>query len=370
MSARPAGGRRGRLEDALRSAWRGERPVLSAFLVPAGWLYAAGAGVNRGLYRLGWRKAHRAVAPVISVGNLVVGGAGKTPVTLELARRLLAAGRRVAVLSRGYGRRSDQPVVVVSDGSAVRASVEEGGDEPVWLAHRLPGLRVVVAAERFRAADVALELGADLLLLDDGFSHRALARDAEVVVVDAQVGLGNGRPLPAGPLREPPAAAAGASLLWLTRCEDAAVPPPLALEGLPLVRSRYLAGALVDPALRPAGVPGDLAGKRVLAVCGIARPESFERTLDGLGAVVRNLAAFPDHHRFTAQEAEALAREADAERCEYVITTEKDILRLPTEGALAGRVRALRMETSVLAPRASLEALLSRFAPVSAGEAA
>ncbi len=151
---------------------------------------------------------------MVSVGNLAVGGAGKTPVALAIAGRLLAAGRRPAVLSRGYGAtRTDDRVV--ADGDRVLLDAAEGGDEPVLLARRLPGLRVLCGPDRARLAVRAIALGADVLLLDDGFQHRRLRRDLDVVVLDASNAWGNGHCLPAGPNREPRSALGRAGLVWL-----------------------------------------------------------------------------------------------------------------------------------------------------------
>lgn len=352
---------RTRIERGLWRIWRGDAPVLSLLLLPFSLLFRLVVALRGALYAVGLFRTHRPPVPVVSIGNLVVGGTGKTPVTLEVARRLQKAGRRVAILSRGHGRRSKRELVIVSDGEAVRATPEEGGDEPVWLAHRLPGVRVVVAAKRAVAADQALELGADVLVLDDGFSHRALARDVDVLVVDESFGLGNGRLLPAGPLREPPAASSRAALVWLTRCELPDARPPPELSSLPVVRSAYEPDQLLDVSLRPVGIAEDLRDVRVLALCGIARPESFEATLRSLGANVRGFEAFPDHHDFTTEELERVARHADSQRCVWVVTTEKDAARLPAEGPLAGRIRVLGMRVRMLGSQEPLDRLLGRF---------
>jgi len=350
------------MEAFLRRAWRGEGGAAALLLIPLGWIWRAAAAIRRAMYASFLLRTHRAPAPVISVGNLVVGGAGKTPATLEIARRLLAAGRRPAVLSRGWGRVPGARVVVVSDGETVGATAQEGGDEPLWFARRLPGLIVVVAARRVDSARTAVELGADVLLLDDGLSHLALRRDADVVVVDSELGLGNGRMLPAGPLREPPSVAREAALLWLTRCEGASQAPPPGLGALPAVRSSFEPAELCDLKLRPAEGVETLQDARVIAVCGIARPESFERSLREAGANVRALAAYPDHHRFSAQDVLEAEQRAARERCALIVTTEKDAMRLALLPC-SGPWRALRMEVRLLGSTEALDGLLRRFAP-------
>lgn len=352
---------RARIEASLRACWRGESPWLGAALRPLSWAYRSGVAVDKALHAVGVLPTSRLNVPVLSVGNLVVGGAGKTPVTLEIARRLLDSGRRVAVLSRGYGRESTARVVIVSDGDVVRVSAREGGDEPVWLARRLPGLIVVVASKRAEAAEVALELGADLMLLDDGFSHRALARDADVLVVDDELRLGNRQLLPAGPLREPVSAARRASLLWLTRWRGTDDPLPAGLDSLPLVRSTYEPDALVDLDLRPLRPLRDLVGRDVAALCGIARPESFQHTLEAAGAKVVSLVAFSDHHAFTPQDVERIQQESALHPDALVVTTEKDAMRLsplmPPDA-----VAALRMSVRMAGDDTPLRDLLRPYA--------
>ena len=212
--------------SALEQAWWTDRPAgwqraLLAALWPAE-LAFAGAARLRGLaYDRRWLEVATAPAPVISVGNVAVGGAGKTPVTHAIATRLAARGRRVAILSRGYGAvRSD--VRVVADGERVLLEAEAGGDEPVLLARRLPGVRALCGPRRAELASLATgALGADTLLLDDGFQHRALARDLDVVVLDAANPFGNGHLLPVGPNREPRRALGRAGLVWLSRADQA-----------------------------------------------------------------------------------------------------------------------------------------------------
>ncbi len=188
-------------------------------------LFRAGAAVRGALYDAAILPAARAGVPVVSVGNLAVGGAGKTPVALAIAALLLDAGRSPAVLSRGYGAtRTDDRVV--SDGERLLLDAASGGDEPVLLARRLPRLRVLCGPDRARLAGRAVAMGADVLLLDDGFQHRRLARDLDVVVVDASNPWGNGHCLPFGPNREPRSALRRAGLVWLTHADRA---PPEAL---------------------------------------------------------------------------------------------------------------------------------------------
>lgn len=358
------------MTSLLEAIWWSERPGAAAIaLAPplrlAAALFRAGAALRGALYDAGVLRAARAGVPVVSIGNLAVGGAGKTPAALAVAHRLLARGRRVAILSRGYGATRSDPRVV-SDGARVLLPADQGGDEPVLVARRLPGTPVLCGPRRAALAARAVgELGTDVLLLDDGFQHRALARDLDVVVLDAANPFGNGRLLPAGPNREPRAALRRAGLVWLSRADQADAARLEALRALAReatgrapVESRHAPVGLVDAALAPAGGLDLLRDRRVLLLAGIARPGGFRRTLAALGAEIAAEAVFPDHHRFTGAELAEALRAADAARCELVVTTEKDAVRLPAAAAADPRVRAVRIDAAVVAGGEALDAAL------------
>jgi tetraacyldisaccharide 4'-kinase len=354
------------LVDAI---WWSPAPGAARLLLPpllaAEAAFRAGAAVRAALYDRGLLRAVRAAAPVISIGNLAVGGVGKTPAAIAVARRLLARGRRVAVLSRGYGAtRTDARVV--SDGERLLLGAGEGGDEPVLIARRLAGVRVLCGPRRADLARTAVEaLGANALVLDDGFQHRALARDLDVVVLDAASPFGNGRLLPAGPNREPRSALRRAGLVWLSRSDRAA---PGALDALRAlardatgrapVESRHAPVDVVDGTLTRSLGPGALRGRRVLLLAAVARPAGVRATVEALGAEVAGEAIFPDHHRFAAGELDAAFRAAEASRCDAVVTTEKDAVRI--EGARAGdpRLCAVRIEAEVVRGGDVLDAAL------------
>jgi tetraacyldisaccharide 4'-kinase len=331
-----------------------EDRLLSAPLVLAEGIFRAAAAARGALYDAGLLHAVRVGVPVISVGNLAVGGAGKTPVALAIAGRLVDLGRRPALLSRGYGAtRSDDRVV--SDGERLLLDAAGGGDEPVQVARRIPGLRVLCGADRARLAPRAVALGANVLLLDDGFQHRRLARDLDVVVLDASNPWGNGHCLPAGPNREPRSALGRAGLVWLTH-SDRATPPALEelralaarTTGRAPVESRHAPRDLADGLLERTFPLSHLAGRRVGLLSGVARPGSVQRTVESLGASLAASFAFPDHHRFTEGEvAEALVGSARA-GAELLVTTEKDAVRLPAGVAGDPRIRVVRIDVEVL----------------------
>lgn len=307
-----------------------------ALLSPAtalAWGYGAGVRLRGALYDAGLLRGERVEGlRVISVGNLNVGGTGKTPAVLYLAERLLRAGRKVGILTRGYGRSAKAPLTFT--GVEPLPTVEEAGDEPLLLARRCPQARLLVGADRRALARRARdEFGLDVVLLDDGFQHRKLARDEDVVVVDEAVGFGNGHLLPRGPLREPLSALKRATLIWLRTSTSPVELPPFSA---PQVRTRYGPTAWTDPsgALHP---PEALAGEPVLALAGLARPGGFLRTLRQLGVEVQESALFADHHRFTARELQDVEARA-SRRGLRLVTTEKDAVRLP-EGFPAWKVR-------------------------------
>lgn len=358
------------MRAALERAWWSERPGRLAWLLllplrlPA-LAFAAVVALRGWLFDRGLLRAARAAAPVISVGNLAVGGAGKTPVTLAIARRLAARGRAVAVLSRGYGATRADPRVV-ADGRAVLLDAAEGGDEPVLLARRLPGLRVLCGPRRAALAEAAVgRLGADALLLDDGLQHRALARDLDVVVLDAANPLGNGWLLPAGPGREGRGALKRAGLVWLSRADQADPATlarwraeALAATGRAAVESRHAPVDVVDGRLaRSLGLDA-LRGRRVLLLSGLARPGAFRRTVEGLGATVVAERRHPDHHRFSDAELDEALGAAAAAGAELVVTTEKDAVRLAPARAAEPRLAVVRIEAEVLAGEGALDVAL------------
>ncbi|MBE0597885.1 MAG: tetraacyldisaccharide 4'-kinase [Desulfuromonadales bacterium] len=300
--------------------------LLLALLIPAGWLYGVAGLIRHRLYRLQLLSSYRAPVPVISVGNLAAGGTGKTPTVDYVLKFLLAQGRNVAVVSRGYGGRGvPGGIGVVSDGAGPLLAPEQCGDEPYLLALRNPQAKVVVAPRRREGVRLAVErLGAEVVLLDDGFQHLAVARDLDIVLLDGERPLGNGHVLPAGILREFPTALQRGHLFVLTRSADKkpALPP---LPG-PVLHSRHqLAGAAVD--LHGQVVPlTELVGRRGVAFAGIADPERFFASLRSAGVEPVATLGFPDH---AAYDQRLLARlHSAATGADYLITTEKDAVKL------------------------------------------
>jgi len=294
--------------------------------------YHAGLAGNLLLYRLGILKAQRLPAAVISVGNITVGGTGKTSATCALARNASRRGEKVAVLSRGYG---GARAGVVQNGGRLLMTQEQAGDEPYLIAAKLPGTAVLVGKHREITGKVAIErLSASVLILDDAFQYWPLYKDREIVLVDALNPFGFGHLLPGGMLREPVRNMKRAHEVWITHCD---LVKPGEVERLrrtisalhpkaPVVETIHEPVGLLDLTGRPLPLE-ELRGKRIVALSSIGNPEAFERTLQKLGAVALPF-RFRDHHKYTVRDAEEIEAIA-AGVAEAMVTTEKDAVRLP-----------------------------------------
>jgi len=302
---------------------------------------------------------------VISVGNLVAGGTGKTPLVVYLARALRSRGQQAIVLSRGYGRRS-RGIRVVSDGRNIDGGWRDVGDEPALMAGLLPGTPIVVGRDRYEAGRWALDrFPADFILLDDGFQHLRLARTVDIVVVDATDPFGGGHLLPRGLLREPLDALTRAHLFCLTRTDQS--------DRVADLRSRLNAlnprVPIVETVHRPTGLRrisdghdrplSSLREGSIMAFSGIGRPASFERTLRGIGAGLVDAVRYPDHHPYTPQDLVALHRRAKRAGADLLVTTEKDAIRLPIGYSSDPPILALAIELQIRTGADELDAVLS-----------
>ncbi len=322
--------------------------VARGFLSAASLLYALGHLLHRLAYATGIRRSVKLPVPVISIGNLTTGGTGKTPLVELLVRRLVARRLRVAVLARGYGRTS-------------------AGDDEDLLAG-IAGAARFAGADRVASARRALEeFKPDVFVLDDGFQHYRIRRDADLVTVDATGPFHNGRLLPAGLLRDRPSALRRADLVVLTRT-DQVTPADLAQ-----VRERVAlhSGGLptMETVHRPSGVrlPREnrtvgldwLRGRSVFAFCGLGNPESFWRTARGAGADVVKTRAFPDHHPYGAKDLRQLEAEAQEFMADLMLTSEKDATKLDP-ASFSRPLAALRVELEAVRGDDALESLLDR----------
>jgi tetraacyldisaccharide 4'-kinase len=297
--------------------WRRDG-ILSRFLAPASrvWTWRTNS-------RIANAAPFNAGIPVICIGNVVAGGAGKTPVAISVMERLQHAGVTAGFLSRGYGGKIHAPTLV--DG--LRHTSRDVGDEPLLLSRKAP---TWIGSDRVQAAKLAVEAGIDALVMDDGLQNPHLHKDLSILVVDGEYGFGNGRVLPAGPLREPVQNV-------LKRVHAIAIVGPASEmlrnalpDELPILTARFV----------PAATDDDISGQRVVAFAGIGRPEKFYETLASMGCELIDLQSFPDHHYFSADEVMRLIDRAAAADA-IVVTTEKDLVRVPDDAR--GMVRSLKV---------------------------
>lgn len=288
----------------------------SRWLAPLGALFGAGAALRVGLYRRGVLRRSRLSGPVISVGNLSVGGSGKTPLAARIAEILRDAGEPVAVLSRGYGGSFRGEALIVGDGASVLAGAEEAGDEPVMLARALHGVVVAVGPRRDRVGRaVEARFGRRVHVLDDGFQHLRLARDLDVLSL-GETDLDD-RPLPAGRLRERASASARADVLCVWSASRIAHDTRTFRVSRRPLGFFDLDGRQQEPPARP------------FLLSGIANPERFWSDMSSAVPAVAGRSAFADHHRFTADEIRRVVDEARMSQADAIVTTAKDAVRLP-----------------------------------------
>ncbi len=341
---------RGKIARALEGApdaplWM--RGALAA-LVPVGWAYGAAMSLRWSLYDTGlW--ASRAVSPpVVSVGNITLGGTGKSPAVAWVVSQLIEAGRRPAVVSRGYGGELAE-VTAVGDGAGGVLSSPPASDEAVMLARMFPSVPVITGRERPAAALRAVdEFGAEVIVVDDGFQYMALGRDLDLVVLRGERPFGNGRVFPAGALREPPSALrrAGAILLTGDVAPGTRAMVERAAPGVAIFSGLLRPAALTDAGGRTVGAPGDLKGAAAVAVSGIGNPEGFSRTLEEVGVCVLAHHAFPDHAAYPRNVADGILRSLKETGADFIVTTEKDIVKMAVL-AEEPRLRALRVEMEI-----------------------
>ncbi len=319
------------------------RIALAPLLLGEG-AYRFGTYLHRKVYDLGLRRRFELDPRVISVGNLGVGGSGKTPTVGWLARELYARGRKVAILSRGVSGKRIGEVNVVSDGERVLMAPRDVGDEPVMLAGRVPGVPVLAGRNRVALGmRASAAFGAEVVILDDGFQHYRLRRDLDLVCIDARLGLGNGHVLPRGPLREPASALARAHAVIWTRAEEGEAPRSADQipDGLPQFPISIRPRQLRNMETREVVLLDKLRGQRVGVLAAIARPERLEAVLESCGASVVQTRFFADHHRYKRRDLHGLDLSL------VWVTTEKDAVKIPPSWAPAGM---LTLEEQVRAP--------------------
>ena len=303
-------------------------------LTPLSGLYGVAMKARRALYQRGLFHTYKVGVPVISVGNLTTGGTGKTPLVEWIARALAQQQKRVCILTRGYGRQHSGNRVIVSNGSEIFSDAREAGDEPLLLAEKLKGEAAVICdADRVAGARWAIEnLGAELFILDDGFQHLRMARDYNIVAIDATNPWGNRRLLPAGNLRESPNQLVRADCIVITRADDVAQTEALKSEidrlskGRPVFLSRMKIDGLRK--LNSSASADELKSGPVAAFCGVGNPESFFAQLRRDDYALCHTRIFPDHHYYTQEEINALVSQSVERGAHALLTTAKDEVKL------------------------------------------
>jgi len=307
----------------------------SIVLPPLSLLYGAVTRTRLSLYRRGTFHTTKLDRPVISIGNITTGGTGKTPLVEYVARTLASQGKKVCILTRGYGRKDPHLQVIVSDGYGVLASPSEAGDEPYLLATKLTGLAAVISsADRIAAGHEAIkDFGTDCFVLDDGFQHLRLARDLNVVTIDATNPWGGGRLLPHGRLRESVEGMSRADCVVITRCDQVESVDALRDEISQLTRGKPIFESqmrLVRVSPLKNGGESLAPPARVAAFCAVGNPASFFNMLRRAGYEIAVERAFPDHHTYSQEEIDAITRTARDAGAEVLVTTAKDAVKLRT----------------------------------------
>jgi len=330
-------------------------------------LYGIGVRCRIQLFRNRWRVSHRLPCKVVSIGNITLGGTGKTPMSIYMARLIHGFGHRVAIVSRGYKGSAEKNGGVVSDGQALLMDPSSAGDEPFLMAQQLLplGIPVIVGRDRVRAGRQAVQrYQTEVIVLDDGFQHIRLARDLDIVLLDAQHPFGNGYLVPRGTLREPLSSLSRADACLLTRCPPAAIAKRFAGQSQ---SNHGLAGDdRRQPVFAAAHAPfisecfsaehsdgsatkiqmDEWRGCPVFAFSGLARNDTFQKMLCGMGFELRGYAAFADHHDYSHEDILAIARQAGRKGAQVLVTTEKDRVKLAASwlGSMPLLVVGIRMD--------------------------
>ena len=327
---------------------------MNPLLLPFSAGFRFGVALRHAGYKRGWFKIRRLARPVVSVGNLTVGGTGKTPLVACVANILLRRGWKPSILTRGYGRSSKAEMIVVAPGAGRRADAQEIGDEPALLARMLPEVPLVICADRFRGGQAAEErFQVDAHILDDGFQHLALARDVDLLALDATQTISDWHLLPAGRQREPLSALRRAQIVVLTRT-DSADPQPLeelVLKVHPaakVFRSRTELLGWTDALSGEAISIEEIRAQKVAAFCGIGNPRAFFADLRRWGFNLVAEDAFPDHHVYTGEEIQRLVASARKNGAAALLTTQKDAVKFSRDWTPQLPILACEIEAQIL----------------------
>jgi tetraacyldisaccharide 4'-kinase len=314
-------------------------------LWPLSLLYGFFIELRNIFYALKIFKTHRVSCRIISVGNITVGGTGKTPTVIWLADYLTKRKKSVCILSRGY-HRTTKHALVVSDQHGIYATVEECGDEPFLIARRLKGIPVVVDFDRVRGAQLAIKkFNPDVIILDDGFQHRRLYRDLDIVTMPHPKPFGNGFLLPAGPMREFKHHLNRAGALWMNAAGSTPAAEFSELSSWPKIvriRAHYQATCLEDSQGKRHNP--DLRQIPIVAICALGNPDGFYKSLTDLGAAIKEFIAYPDHYWYSRKDINSIQHKLQEHHARLLITTEKDWVKLSSLCPLNSQWRYLVIE--------------------------
>jgi tetraacyldisaccharide 4'-kinase len=355
-----------KLNSRLQAIWYEDNAAstpLTLLLSVLSFVYRSVITIRNQMYNQGILKQEKLSCKVISVGNITVGGTGKTPTVIMLANLLKERGYRPAVLSRGYGGNARTPVNIVSDGSNILMGHIEAGDEPVLIAQSVKGIPVLTGPKRTLTGRFAIEkMDADILVLDDAFQHRRIFRDIDIVILNREKPFGNGFLLPRGPLREPPISLKRAHIqIWKDNTYDARFPKyyEQGTGTFSPTLSEYLKPKNIVRGGTRESLPLEyISGKKVCAIAGIGSPDNFKETIESLGANLVSFLIFPDHYRYTPEDIAEIREQATASDAECILTTEKDGIRLAGFPDFLKDIFILRVEMEVLPSREEFATLL------------
>jgi tetraacyldisaccharide 4'-kinase len=312
-----------------------KNPPLAALLSIISGVYGQITRLRKFSYRKSIAKSHSLPCMVISIGNITLGGTGKTPMTIYLAELMKRMGRKVAILSRGYKGEAEKKGGLVSDGRKVFMTPDQAGDEPFMMAGLLKDVPVFVGSNRFENGRIAMEkFQPDVILLDDGFQHLQLKRDIDLVLLDHANPFGNGRLLPRGPLREPLSALSRGDAFIMTRsdCPEGRLSDLLKnqIGQKPVFKTRHLSYIchVSDGKGNCPIEPDFIKGKKGFAFSGIAKNSDFRDSLKGFAFALTGFSEFPDHHNYKEEELASIGRKAIAQKADFLVTTQKDFSRI------------------------------------------
>jgi len=295
--------------------------------------------------------------PVISVGNITVGGTGKTPCVIMMARMLQSHGFKPAILSRGYGGNSSKSVNIVSDGKNILLDSKTAGDEPFLMAQSLKNIPIIVGSQRIKTGEVAIrQFGANVLICDDAMQHRQIFRDINLVLLDSLNPLGYGHILPLGKLREPIAGLKRASAFLLTRTNETTEAENISIKlaqvgNIPIFTSIHKLQDVIKGDYSDIWPISDLGGKKVCAFCGIAKPDSFKKSLLAARAHILSWDIFPDHYNYKRTDLEIIKNKFYNYKADLIITTQKDGMRLQNFPEFLSMTYMLRIKMEVTPSR-------------------